>query len=284
MVLSVTPIRHQSVANSGRLEQTPREDTHEAGRRPARPGRGLATLVVLFLLFPGGLSVRAQEWQRDFAAMPLGEPVVELNRTNAARVMLGAFKANPTVKALVFMPGATDELYFFDRDKARLTSSSPTLLDAVAAYTNQTRIRATFRAPFLLLHSGEDPLQTTVVVEDPKTLERLRGRVYAKKFTYEDQPWEFVRREVGWNLNINAGPSGTSEPSFHFYRHTLAGFGLNGMEALEAISMAGKTTVTVKKRALFFKADTRFNQRPESSADRVKRLLERKENEPVSKP
>ena len=48
--------------------------------------------------------------------------------------------------------------------------------------------------------------------------------------------------------------------------------------------MAGKTTVTVKKRALSFIADTRFNQRPESSSDRIKRLLERKEAESGSKP
>ena len=216
--------------------------------------------------------------------MPLGEPVVELNRTNAAKLMLGAFRANSTVKALIFMPGATDELYFFDRDKARLTNAAPTLLDAIAAYTNQTRIRAAFRPPFLLLHSAEDPLQTTVIVEDPRTAERLRGKILAKQFSYEDRPWEFVRREVGWNLNINAGPPGSSEPAYHFYRHTLAGFGLNGLEAIEAISMAGKTTVTVKKRALFFAADARFNQRPDSSADRVKRLLERKAVESGAKP
>ena len=245
---------------------------------------GFRTLVVLILLLAGAFAARAQDWQKEFATMPLGEPVAELNRTNAARLMLGALKANPMVKALIFMPGATDELYFFDRDKARLTNASPTLLDAVAAYTNQTRIRATFRPPFLLLHSCEDPLQPTVIVEDPKTEERLRGKVYAKQFAYEDKPWEFLRREVGWNLNINTGPSGRSEPSYHFYRHTLAGFGLNGLEAIEAISMAGKTTVTVKKRALSFIADTRFNQRPESSSDRIKRLLERKEAESGSKP
>lgn len=216
--------------------------------------------------------------------MPLGETVAELNRTNAARLMLGAFKANPAVKALVFMPGATDELYFFDRDKAKLTNSAPTLLDAIAAYTNQTRIRATFRTPFLLLHSAEDTLEPSVVVEDPKAAEKLRAKTFAKRFLYEDQPWEFVRREVGWNLNINVGPAGTSEPAYHFYRHTLAGFGLDGMEAIEAVSMAGKTVVTVEKRALFFVTDTRFKQRPESSADRVKRLLERKEAEAVGKP
>lgn len=254
------------------------------GRRPALPVIGLWTLVVLFLLSMGVLSSSAQDWQKEFATMPLAEAPTELNRTNAARLMLGAFKANAAVKALIFMPGATDELYFFDRDKAKLTNAAPTLLDAITAYTNQTRIRATFRAPFLLIHSAEDPLSSNVVVDDAKTADRLRGKVFAKSFLFDDQPWDHVRREVGWNLNINVGPPGASEPAYHFYRHTLAGFGLNGMEAVEAVAMAGKTVATVKKRALFFVSDTRFNQRPESSADRVKRLLERKEAETQAKP
>lgn len=239
------------------------------------------SIVVAFalLLLATAITGRSQDWQKEFVAMPLAEAPRELNRTNAARLMLGAFKANAAVKALIFMPGATDELYFFDRDKAKLTNAAPTLLDAIAAYTNQTRIRAVFRPPFLLLHSAEDTLASSVVIEDAKTAEKLRGKTFAKQFLSDDQPWEFIKREVGWNLNINVTPGGTSEPSYHFYRHTLAGFGLNGMEAIEAVSLAGKTVVTVKKRALSFIADIRFHERPESSADRVKRLLERKESE-----
>ncbi len=236
----------------------------------------LASALAFLLL---AVAASAQDWQRELASMPLARAVPELNRTNAVDLMLGALRPNATVKALVFMPGATDELFFFDRDKARLTNAMPTLLDAVAAITNQTRIRATFRAPLLLLHSGEDSLQPTVTVTDTATAERLRKRTYEKQFRYEDQNWEFVRREVGWNLNINVGPPGASEPAFHFYRHTVAGFGLNGMEAIEAVTLAGKTTAEVKKRALFFKGNTRFNERPQSSADRVKRLLERKASE-----
>ncbi len=45
--------------------------------------------------------------------MPLGTNVTELNRTNCVGIMLRAFQSNNVVKALIFMPGATDEFYFF---------------------------------------------------------------------------------------------------------------------------------------------------------------------------
>src|SRR6516162_9933531 len=59
-----------------------------------------------------GASVSAQEtWQSALSRMPLETKVGELNRTNCVTLMLGAFQSNAIVKALVFMPGATDELY-----------------------------------------------------------------------------------------------------------------------------------------------------------------------------
>ena len=72
--------------------------------------------------------------------------------------MLDAFQSNAVVKALIFMPGATDELYFFRRAHAKLTNANPSLLDAIVALTNQTYIQATFQPPLLLLHTTEDPL------------------------------------------------------------------------------------------------------------------------------
>ena len=45
--------------------------------------------------------------------MPLTEKVSELNRHNCVKVTLGSLQRNPAVKALIFMPGARDEFYFF---------------------------------------------------------------------------------------------------------------------------------------------------------------------------
>ena len=78
--------------------------------------------------------------------------MTRLDETNCVPVMLKAFQRNPAVKALIFMPGATDEFYFFHRAQVHFTNSAPTLFDAVFALTNHTRICATFHPPFLLLH------------------------------------------------------------------------------------------------------------------------------------
>jgi hypothetical protein len=85
------------------------------------------------------VTVSANEtWQSALSRMPLGTNVTELNRTNCTLLMLNAFQSNAVVKALVFMPGATDELYFDRRVHAKLTNANPSLLDAVVALANQT--------------------------------------------------------------------------------------------------------------------------------------------------
>ena len=85
--------------------------------------------------------------------MPLAANGSVLNETNCVPLLLRSFRSNDVVKGIVFMPGATDEFFFFHKAKATLTNPSPTLLDAVSALTNQTEIRADFRPPLLLLSS-----------------------------------------------------------------------------------------------------------------------------------
>ena len=118
--------------------------------------RQLACILVALSTF----TVSAQdEWRSVLAGMPLRTNVTELNTFNYVNTILGAFKSNDTVKALVFMPGAVDTFFWRRETAAQLTNTSPTLLDAVVALTNQTRIRATFRPPWLLLHFDWDPLE-----------------------------------------------------------------------------------------------------------------------------
>jgi hypothetical protein len=218
---------------------------------------------VLLALLAAPLSLSAQtNWQEALAKMPLRQPVTELNRSNAVPVMLAAFQRNPAVKALIFMPGATDEFYFFRRARARLTNSAPTLLDAVAALTNQTHIRATPRPPFLLLHTAEDPLEPIAVVEDQKTADSIRGHKYDQAAVYDDLDWDHLHHLLGFYLNTNLLPKPMSHDSFHFFRHSFAEFDLNGWEALEAAALAGKTKFTVKKNKIVFEGDTRFLGRP----------------------
>lgn len=210
----------------------------------------------------------AGSWQSALASMPLITPAAELNRTNLAPVLLPAFHANPVVKALILMPGATDEFYFFKRATAKLTNSSPTLLDAVQALASQTRLQATFRPPFLLLHTDEDPLDPKFTIQDADAAQKLRERRFLKHVAYDDKDWDFLLPILTRNLHGQFLPLPRSQDSWHFFRHSFAAWNLTGWEALEAISLAGKTTFTVERTRVWgrpkvtFEGDLRVGAAP----------------------
>ena len=135
-------------------------------------------------------SQAAAAWEPPLSEMKLPAGVARLGRTNCVHVLLNAFQSNGVVKALIIMPGATDELCMFHRAEAVLTNASPSLLDAVTALTNQTLIRATFRPPFLLLHSDEDPLEPITQVVDERTAAKIRKARFKGHVVYEDQDWD----------------------------------------------------------------------------------------------
>jgi len=223
--------------------------------------RRLGAAALLWLALAGApAALPAQTtWQEEFAKMPLTNraPVTELNRSNCVAVMLASFRRNPAVKGLIFMPGATDEFYFFRRARARLTNSTPTMLDAVAALTNQTYLRATVRAPFLLLHTAQDPLEPVEVVLDQKAADSARRHKFAKTALYNDRDWDHLQHLLGFYLNTTVVPKPNSPKSNHFFRNSFAAFDLNGWEALEASALAGKTKFTVKKGQILFQGDER---------------------------
>src|SRR5258706_7730872 len=86
----------------------------------------------------GATAAHAMEpWENALTVMSLPAGVTELNVTNCVKVILTGLQSNAVVKGIVFMPGATDELYFFRRAKATLTNSAPAMLDGVNALRNQ---------------------------------------------------------------------------------------------------------------------------------------------------
>lgn len=207
--------------------------------------------------------LRASEsWQEALAKMPLRTSVTQLTKTNAVEVMLEAFQENDAAKALILMPGATDEFYFFNRGNARLTNSSPSLLDAITALTNQTLIHVTFRAPFILLHSVEDPLEPLFKIEDEKTFQRIRKKKFRPFILYNDRDWDFILPTLTFHLDTKILPGQYSHESHHFYRHSFAAYNLNGFEILEALAFAGKTQFTIEKKKVLFEGDKRFRARP----------------------
>jgi len=247
---------------------TPALSPSERGRVPFRasegesadsPGFYVSGFLILFLslCFPQVAVSAAGTWPEALAKMPLGGKVTELNRTNCAGVLLGAFQSNDVVKALVFMPGATDEFYFFRRARADLTNSPASLLDAVSALTNQTLIRATFRPPLLLLHTREDPLEPVIKVEHPPTADKLRQRRFVAHALYNDRDWDSLWPVLKKSFRTGLHPWPHLTDSWHFYRHSFAAWNLTAWEALEATALAGQTFVTVRQRQVVFELDMR---------------------------
>jgi len=226
-----------------------------------RPG-----IAVFCTLLAAPWALAAESWQSALAKMPLGGKVEELNRSNCVSVMLGAFQSSDAVKALVFMPGATDEFYMFKRAKARLTMGSPTLLDAVEALTNQTLIRVTFRPPLLLLHTDEDPLEPVIRLRHEPTVRKLQRILFPQHVLYNDRDWDHLQPILKKTFRVDVRPWRDAYDSWHFYRHSFAGWGLSGWEGLEAVALAGKTCFTVERGRLVFEGDERVRATPKLDA------------------
>lgn len=201
-------------------------------------------------------------WLAAFSHMPLPAGVTELNRTNCIPVLLNAFQSNDVVKALVLMPGATDEISFFRRVRATLSASNPTLADAIVALTRQTYIRADFHPPFLLLHTTEDPLDPIAVVRNKSTAAKLQARTVTDRLVFNDCEWDNLRAALKGKLSVSLRPFSNAPDSWHFYRNDFAACGLTQWQLLEAIAMSGQTTFTVHWLTADFQLDTRAGPTP----------------------
>jgi hypothetical protein len=205
---------------------------------------------------------RAETWQEALSKMPLASPVRELNRTNCVNLLLNSLGSNQTVRGLVFMPGSTDEIYFFKRVKAALTNSSPTLLDAIAALTNQTWIRVAWRPPLLLLHTQEDDTEPVSKVTHERTAAELRTRRFLPHALFYDYDWDHLMPVLKKQLKVSFRPWKGRLEGNHFFRHCFVGWNLTGWETLEAAALAGKTMFTVKRGRVDFEGDERFHGLP----------------------
>jgi hypothetical protein len=230
-----------------------------------------AVLWICLCLIPAAL-LASESWEDALSRMPLGSGITELNRTNCVDVMLKAFQSNDVVKALIFMPGATDEFYMFKRARARLTNASPTLLDAVSALTNQTLIKATFRPPFLLLHTDEDPLELLITIGSDPAVQKLKRTRFVAHGIYNDRDWDFLQPILRETTKADIRPWRYSRSSWHFYRHSFAAWNLSGWQALEAVAFAGKTSFTVRRKSLVDFRQTEVEFRPDARVRSVPTL------------
>jgi hypothetical protein len=215
-------------------------------------------LVVGAWLTAASASAPAQEtWQDALSRMPLGAGATELNRANCVPLMLNAFQSNAVVKALIFMPGATDELYFFRRADAKLTNANPSLLDAVVALTNQTYIQATFQPPLLLLHTTADLLEAMAIIKNQSTAATLHQKAIPDRIVFMDAGWDDVRAVLNKKMSVGLRPFSNAPDSWHFFRHNFAACGVTEWEMLEAMALTDKTKFTVRWLTAGFELDRR---------------------------
>lgn len=218
------------------------------------------------LLFSGLLlahAAAAESWPAALTRMPLGAAGAVLNQTNCAQLLLGGFQSNATVKALIFMPGATDELFFFRRVQATLSNAKPSLFDAVVALTNQSPLRATFQPPFLLIYSEEDVLELAATIQHPRTVEKLKAGKPIPRLLTLDRDWNQLLTMIKKPIGATLLPYRGTRESWHFYRHTFAGWNLTPWETLEASALAGKTQFTVRRGTVVFEVDPRIGAVPQ---------------------
>ena len=245
------------------------QQVQSVGTGKARWRAGRTPKLWLLVLLCCALSLpltAADSWPEALARMPLRSSVTQLNRTNCVEVMLRAFQSNSVVKALIFMPGATDEFYMFRRAKANLVQPVPSLFDAVSALTNQTLIRVKFHPPLLLLHTDEDPLEPDIVVQHPATATKIRQKQLPGTLVCNDKDWDYLQPILRKMLKMDLRPWQYSVDSWHFYRHSFAASGLDGWEALEVAALAGKSRFIVTRNRVEFKVDPRIRAVPKFEA------------------
>ena len=183
--------------------------------------------------------------------MPL--PPVALNRSNAVDVLLGSFQSNAVVKAVVVLPGVSDDFYLIHRDAPPLNLHAANLWEGIIAFTNATAMRVMWRKPFVLLHAGaRDVLEPSIRIEDAAMVGRLKLQSLPGRVLHLDAHWEMVQPALERALGRTVRPQGASTDAWHFNRHNLAGWNLTGWELLEVISLTGGTKVTVQNRGIDF--------------------------------
>jgi hypothetical protein len=183
--------------------------------------------------------------------MPLSAKT-PLNRDNCLPLLLKAFQSNDVVRALVFLPAVSDDFYLINRDQPKLNLTATNLLGAISALTNVTAVRATFKPPLLLLHLDREVLEPTVIIQHGPTAARLRQGGHLPRALWVDAHWERLQPVLQSKLKLRVLPEGGSLDAWHFARHNLSGWNLADWDLLAALSLTGKTTISIQPNRLLF--------------------------------
>ena len=202
--------------------------------------------------WPALLHGAEESWVKALRAMPL-PPGATLNRSNAVEVLLNAFPSNTVLKAMVVLPGVSDDFYLIHRDAPALNLRAANLWEGIVALTNATPVRVTWREPLVLLHAGaRESLQASIRIGDAAMAGRLKLQHLPGRVLHLDAHWETLQPSLERVLGRRVRPEGASAEAWHFNRHNVAGWHLTGWELLEAVSLTGGTAVTVQKLGINF--------------------------------
>ncbi len=209
-------------------------------------------MLSLLLVIVSIDATRAEEaWRSALRQMPLAARSETLARSNCLPVLLGAFQSNRVVKALVVLPGVSNDFYLLNRDRP-LNLAADNLADGLAALAATTEVRVTFREPFLLLHTAKDKLKPATTSFSSALTKSLRGRCSAPQVLLVDRHWDAVQPWLARLVRLEVTPQPASVDAWHFARHNLAAWQLDDWELLCALSLSGGTKFTLGKNRVRF--------------------------------
>lgn len=198
------------------------------------------------------LTTRAEEaWRAALRPMPLAAGGGPLARSNCLPILLAAFQSNNVVKALVALPGVSNDFYLLNRDRP-LNLAAGNLADALATLADTTAVRVTFREPFLFLHTAGDKLKPESTSFSGTLTRRLRSQCSAPKVLLTDRHWDVVQPWLTRMLGMDVTPEPGSMDAWHFARHNLAAWQLDDWDLLCALSLSSGTKFTLGKNRLLF--------------------------------
>lgn len=202
--------------------------------------------VSLFLLvvIASAIGHGEESWRPILRQMPLAVGSATLNRTNCLPILLGALQSNAVVRALVVLPGVSDDFYLLRRAQP-LHLTATNLADALAELERTERLRVTFRDPLLLLHTAKDKLKPVMTSFSGVTTKALRTRVSAPHVLLEDRHWGTVQPWLAQLLGVKLTPEAHSPDAWHFARHNLAAWQLSDWDLICALSLSGGTAVVL---------------------------------------
>ena len=213
--------------------------------------RTLRSLALPGFLFLCAICSSGQSWESALAQMALTKKG-PLERETVIPVCLESFRSNATVKALLFLPGVSDDFYLINRSKPRLAIPASTLSEALIALTNATQIKVSYRAGFLMVHTARDRLDPQIIVKNRATAEQLAIMRSTQEFECIDLHWDALQAKLQTAFHIAIRPKAGSQSAWHFARHNLAAFGLTDGELIAALSTAGKTKVVIGRNTVSF--------------------------------